>query len=58
MKISKINGKYYDLSNFNHPGGEIALWHSYGRDATILFKSYHPFVSEKKLESIVSIHQL
>ena len=53
MKITKINDKYYDLSFFNHPGGDTALWHSFGRDATILFKSHHPFISDKKLNKIL-----
>ena len=58
MKFTKINNKYYDLTNFKHPGGETALWHSYGRDATILFKSHHPFVSENKLELILKKYEI
>jgi fatty acid desaturase len=58
MKYTKINNKYYDLTNFKHPGGETALWHSYGRDATILFRSHHPFVSENKLETILKKYEI
>ena len=49
MDITKINGKYYDLTNFNHPGGKIALSLSFDRDATVLFNSYHPFISKSKI---------
>jgi cytochrome b involved in lipid metabolism len=40
-----INGKQYDLSNFKHPGGPVALSLAEDRDATQLFKSYHPFTN-------------
>jgi len=52
-KMTKIDGKYYDLSKFNHPGGDVALSHTFGRDSTILFKSYHQFTSNKSLLSII-----
>lgn len=58
MRITKINGKYYDLTNFNHPGGETAIWHSFGRDSTILFESHHPFVSKEKLEIILKKYEI
>jgi fatty acid desaturase len=38
-----IHGKQYDLNNFKHPGGPIALDIAKNRDATELFQSYHPF---------------
>ena len=58
MNITKIQDKYYDLSNFNHPGGETAIWHSYGRDATVLFKSHHPIVSQKKINAILKQYEI
>jgi fatty acid desaturase len=58
MKITKIHGKYYDLTNFNHPGGDIALYHSFERDATILFESHHPFVPKDKLYSILEKYEV
>jgi delta11-fatty-acid desaturase len=56
--ISKIHGKYYDLKSFNHPGGSTALWHSYGRDSTVLFESHHPLVSKDKLEIILKKYEI
>jgi fatty acid desaturase len=58
MNITKINGKYYDITNFNHPGGKIALSHSFDRDATVLFNSYHPFISKDKIESIFKKYEI
>jgi fatty acid desaturase len=58
MKITKIHGKYYNLTNFNHPGGDIALWHSFDRDATILFESHHPFVSKNRLDAILKKYEI
>ena len=58
MKITKINGIYYDLSTFDHPGGKTAILHSFDRDATILFKSHHPFVSENKLETTLKKYEI
>jgi fatty acid desaturase len=53
-KITQIHGKRYDLVGFVHPGGDAALWHALGRDATVLFESYHPFVSRARLERILA----
>jgi len=54
-----INGKTYDLNNFNHPGGPIAL--SLGKepnkDATGLFRSYHPF-SLAKAEAVLNKYEV
>jgi fatty acid desaturase len=43
-----IHGKQYDLSNFKHPGGPVALSLAADRDATQLFESYHPFSTHVK----------
>ena len=58
MKITKVFNKYYDLTNFKHPGGHIAIEHSYGRDATGLFKSYHPFIDQNKLKLILEKYEI
>src|ERR1700733_6728251 len=39
--ITKIHGRYYNLSGFAHPGGGSALEGARDRDATELFESYH-----------------
>jgi len=44
--ITRIHGKYYDLTGFQHPGGPVALLHASGREATALFESYHPFTRD------------
>ena len=41
--ITKINDHYYNLTDFKHPGGDIAISHAKNIDATILFNTYHPF---------------
>jgi cytochrome b involved in lipid metabolism len=44
--ITKIHGKYYDLTNFKHPGGPIALALIDGRDGSELFESHHLFTNK------------
>ena len=58
MRLTKIAGKYYDLSSFRHPGGDTALWHAYGRDATVLFRSHHPFASEQRLAATLAKYEV
>jgi len=41
--ITKIHGRYFDLTAFKHPGGPIALGLVAGRDGTELFESHHIF---------------
>ena len=53
MKFTILHGKKYDLTHFQHPGGETPIWQAYGRDATTMFESYHPFVSKEKLNAIL-----
>jgi delta11-fatty-acid desaturase len=38
-----IDGKAYDFTNFEHPGGPVALNLGRDRDVSQLFRSYHPF---------------
>jgi fatty acid desaturase len=56
MPLWYINGKVYDFSTFQHPGGPVTLDLSQGRDATELFKSYHPF--SKKPEAFLAKYQV
>ena len=55
--ITKINNKYYNLENFNHPGGSVAIKQCFGRDGTVLFRSHHPFINGEKLESILNKYE-
>ena len=50
--ITKINDHYYNLTDFKHPGGDIAISHAKNRDATILFNTYHPFNKHTILKRI------
>lgn len=54
--VTRIHGVWYDVSAFaaQHPGGPLALGLSYGRDATILFESCHPFVSRQRLAGLLA----
>jgi cytochrome b involved in lipid metabolism len=42
-----VQGKVYDLSKFEHPGGPVALQLAKNRDCDDLIRSYHPFTEEK-----------
>jgi len=56
--ITKIHGKYYDLSNFKHPAGEIPLQLAADRDATELFNSHHLFSDRQMLEKILENNEI
>lgn len=58
MKPMKIHDKWYDMSDFDHPGGPIMLKLGESRDATALFESHHPFTSRKYLETILTKHEV
>jgi delta11-fatty-acid desaturase len=51
--ITKILGRYYDLTDFKHPAGPIAIACAEGRDATELFMSHHLF-TKKDVKDILS----
>lgn len=55
--ITKIHNKYYNIENFNHPGGKDAIWHAYGRDSTAMFEMYHPFVNKETLYSVLKKYE-
>ena len=57
-KYTKIHDKYYDLTKFKHPGGDTAIWEAYGRDATTLFESYHPFINKEKMKLILKKYEI
>jgi fatty acid desaturase len=56
--ITKIHNKYYNIEGFKHPGGNDAIWHSYGRDATAMFEMYHPFVRPDNLQCILQKYEV
>ena len=57
-KIVKIHNKYYDVTNFNHPGGPIAIMAANRRDATALFESHHPFSDRNKMNDILKKYEM
>ena len=56
--ITKIHSKYYDLSNFKHPAGEIPLQLAADRDATELCESHHLFSDREMLMKILSKYEI
>jgi len=48
---TQIHGSVYKISSFQHPGGNLALSHARGRDATILFESYHFACNRKRIDN-------
>ena len=57
-KIVKIHNKYYDVTNFDHPGGPIAIMAANRRDATALFESHHPFSDRTAMDSILKKYEM
>ena len=47
--LTRIHGKWYDLTTFDHPGGPVALGLAKDRDATVLFESHHYFLPRRAL---------
>lgn len=56
--ITKIHDKYYDLSNFEHPGGPVALYAANGRDATCLFESHHIMSDKLIMDDILNRYKI
>lgn len=52
-----MEGRRYDLSQFRHPGGPIALALAKGRDADVLIRSYHPF-NEKEVRKVLEKYKI
>jgi delta11-fatty-acid desaturase len=57
-KIVKIHNKYYDVTNFNHPGGPIAIMAANRRDATALFESHHPFSDRDMMDNVLKKYEI
>lgn len=54
---TRIHGIWYDLGQYNHPGGPIALSLAKNRDATALFESHH-FLSSIDMRKILSKYKV
>ena len=57
-KIVKIHNKYYDITNFAHPGGPMAIMAANRRDATALFESHHPFSDRDMMNDILKKYEI
>jgi len=57
-KIVKIHNKYYDITNFAHPGGPIAIMAANRRDATALFESHHPFSDRTMMDNVLKKYEM
>jgi len=57
-RIVKIHNKYYDITNFTHPGGPIAIMAANRRDATVLFESHHPFSDRTMMDNILKKYEM
>jgi fatty acid desaturase len=57
-KIVKIHNKYYDITNFAHPGGPMAIMAANRRDATALFESHHPFSDHDMMRDILKKYEI
>ena len=56
--ITKIKGRYYDLSSFAHPGGHTSMQMAHKRDATALFGMHHALYSQEKLTQIIAKYEV
>lgn len=56
--ITKIHSKYYDLTNFNHPGGPIQMELANCRDATELYESHHLFSDKDMIDSVLKKYEI
>ena len=56
--ITKIHGKYYDLTNFKHPAGEIPIQLAVDRDATELFEGHHLLSDRDTLQKILDKYEI
>ena len=56
--LTRIHGRWHDLTKFDHPGGPIALSLIHLRDGTALFESHHPLSDRKKLLKILARYEV
>ena len=56
--LTKINGKMYNLTDFNHPGGKVPMYLINNKDGTCLFESYHPISDRKILNQILQKYEI
>lgn len=55
--FTKIHGVWYDLAKYNHPGGQLAINLTDGRDSTVLFESHH-LISKKNIKKVLEKYKV
>ena len=59
METIHIHGKYYDLREFKHPGGqEILELCKNEPDCSALFESYHAFSDMNKIKTLMKKYEV
>lgn len=56
--LTRIFGDFYDVTHFDHPGGQTALSLCVGRDASELFHTSHQFVNPDKLKLVLAKYRI
>lgn len=54
----QIHNKWYDVTDFKHPGGPVSIGLGLGRDATALFEAHHPFTQRSKLKAYLQKYEV
>jgi fatty acid desaturase len=57
-RVVKIHNKYYDITNFDHPGGLVAIMAANRRDATALYESHHPFSDREMMDAVLKKYEM
>lgn len=55
---TRIRGVWYDMKDFDHPGGPVAIALAQDRDATALFESHHYLMNHDKLYAILGKYKV
>ncbi len=56
--VTRIFGEFYDVTNFDHPGGPTALSLCIGRDATELFHTSHQLLDQTKIKAMLDKYRI
>lgn len=57
-QVTRIFNEFYDVSEFDHPGGQTALSLCIGRDATELFHSSHQTADQTKIKALLAKYRV
>ncbi len=57
-RVTRIFDEYYDVTDFDHPGGATALSLCVGRDATEIFHTSHQFADQTKIKAMLNKYRV